>query len=121
LVNDPIDKKITVFGRQEDGRLIFSETIPLPVAIDQIEWDDESGEVMIGTIPHIRATDMVDNSATVPGGAATLKLNSAGDWEWKKLLDHDGTKLSQVSAAAKLGKKLVLGSPVSEGILVCVI
>jgi len=121
LVNDPMDKKITVFGRQDDGMLKFSETIPLPVAIDQIEWDDESGEVMIGTIPHIRATDMMDNSATVPGGAATLKLNSTGDWEWKGLLDHDGTKLSQVSAAAKLGKKLVLGSPVSEGILVCAI
>jgi len=121
LVNDPMDKKITVFERQEDGMLKFSETIPLPVAIDQIEWDDESGEVMIGTIPHIKATDMMDNSATVPGGAATLKLNSAGEWKWKGLLDHDGTKLSQVSAAAKLGTKLVLGSPVSEGILVCAI
>jgi len=121
LVNDPMDKKITVFERQDNGTLKLSATIPLPVAIDQIEWDDESGEVIIGTIPHIKATDMVDNSPTVPGGAAILKLNDAGEWVWRGILDHDGTKLSQVSAAAKLGSKLVLGSPVSEGILVCAI
>jgi len=52
-------------------------------------------------------------------GMRNLWMNSAGEWKWKGLLDHDGTKLSQVSAAARLGKKLVLGSPNSEGILVC--
>ena len=27
-------------------------------------------------------------------------MNSAGDWEWKGLLDHDGTKLSRVIVVA---------------------
>ena len=39
-------------------RLIFSENSPIPtltvIIMNQIEWDDESGEVMIGTIPHIK-------------------------------------------------------------------
>ena len=31
--------------------------------INQIEWNDESGEVMIGTIPHIKVGGYSDDDA----------------------------------------------------------
>ena len=40
-------------------------------------------------------------------------------WETKNVLGHDGSKLSGISMAARFGSKVVLGSPWSEGILVC--
>ena len=87
---------------------------------------------------------MVDNSPTVPGGAAILKwdfifffrqhfdkkkddylwiaylrrsqidltehpflrLNDAGEWVWRGILDHDGTKLSQVASSTTMNALL---------------
>ena len=92
-----------------------------------------------------QATDMMDNSPTVPGGAAILKwdlilffchnfdsilikkrwsfaylrwsqidliehpflrLNDAGEWVWRGILDHDGTKLSQVASLTTMNALL---------------
>ena len=55
---------------------------------------------------------------------AVLTKTAAGDddtsWVMNGVLKHDETKLKGISAAARLGKsKFVMGSPFSEGILVC--
>ena len=60
----------------------------------------------------------------LPGGMAVLTKTAAGDddtsWVTNGVLKHDETKLKGISAAARLGKsKFVMGSPFSEGILVC--
>jgi len=118
FVNDPVDKRITVMARDRvSGRLSKSSIINLPVAVDNIEFDDQSGEIIVGTIPDLKsAVKKID----VPGGMAVLrrKTNSE-EWEWKSILEHDGTKLSQISAASRLGNRIVLGSPFSEGALLC--
>ena len=44
---------------------------------------------------------------------------SGENWITKGVLKHDETKLKQISVAARLGPRIVLGSQFSEGILVC--
>ena len=59
-----------------------------------------------------------DPSVVVPGGIA-VATPSKGGWTVRNVLEHDGTKLSQISAAARWGSTVFLGSPFSEGLLVC--
>ena len=92
----------------ETGELTKSYDINLPSMVDNIEYDDEANEIILGNI--------------LPGGMAILTKTEDDDdgWITKGVLKHDETKLKGISAAARLGKsKVVLGSPFSEGILVC--
>ena len=41
------------------------------------------------------------------------------DWMVEDVLKQDGTKLSLSFAAARFGDRSVMGSPFSDGILVC--
>ena len=122
-VNDPVDKMITVMERdKKTGKLKKVSEIKLPFGADNIEYDDEADEIIIGTIPDFIAAIKMSGGedVPVPGGmvVAHKHTNNEG-WEVQDVLNHDGTKLSQISAAARLGDKVVLGSPFSEGILVC--
>jgi len=118
FVNDPMDKRITVMARDKDsGKLSKSSIINLPVAVDNIEYDDQSGEIIVGTIPDLKAAV---KKIDTPGGMAVLRRKpNSEQWEWNSILEHDGTKLSQISAASRLGSRIVLGSPFSEGVLLC--
>ena len=108
FVNDLLDMNIMAFARNtETGELTKSYDIHLPSMVDNIEYDDEA---KLGNI--------------LPGGMAVLTKTAAGDddtsWIMNGVLKHDETKLKGISAAARLGKsKFVMGSPFSEGILVC--
>ena len=107
-VNDPLDMNIMALTRNtETGELTKSYDIPLPSMVDNIEYDDEANEIILGNI--------------LPGGMAVLtKTEDDNGWITNGVLKHDETKLKGISAAARLGKsKFVLGSPFSEGILVC--
>ena len=122
-VNDLLPKTITVMKREKNtGKLTKLSEIVMPFGADNIEYDDEADEIIIGTIPDFTASLKKDlgEDVPVPGGMAIAR-KSGGNAEWvvDNVLNHDGTKLSQISAAARLGGKIVLGSPYSEGILVC--
>merc|ERR1712156_512126 len=120
-VNDVTEKLVTVLRREEDFQLVKESVIKLPVAADNIEYDDEADEILIGTIPDLPALMKVmdgDKTAAIPGGMAIASSTSSG-WKVMDVLEHDGTKLSGISAALRFGSKIMLGSPGSEGILVC--
>eukprot|EP00092_Neocalanus_flemingeri_P019484 GFUD01021109.1.p1 GENE.GFUD01021109.1~~GFUD01021109.1.p1 ORF type:complete len:411 (+),score=135.98 GFUD01021109.1:45-1235(+) len=123
FVNDPVDKMITVMERDKNtGKLSKVSEIKLPYAADNIEYDDEADEIIIGTIPDIIAAIKKSKGENIPtpGGMIVAHKDAANnDWIVQDVLHHDGTKLSLISAAARWGKKVVLGSPFSEGILVC--
>ena len=51
-----------------------------------------------------------------PGGALRIEIEKE---EQTRLVMHDGSMLSGVSSALKLGRKVVLGGPESHGLLVC--
>ena len=122
FVNDPTEKLITVFKvNKHDLKLTKESTIQLPVAADNIEYDDETGDILMGTIPDI--TPMVKKGfgyeeVLVPGGLAVAGRQGPG-WVVRDVLEHDGAKLEQVSAAARFGSTVFLGSPGAEGLLVC--
>ena len=108
FVNDPLEMKITALSRNMDnGELSTLYDIKLPTLVDNIEYDDEANEIILGTI--------------IPGGMAVLSQTSSKDqWITRGVLPHDESKLKQISAAARIGNsEIVLGSPFSEGILVC--
>jgi len=122
-VNDPGKKKITVMEREKTtGMLTKVSEIVMPLGADNIEYDDEADEIIIGSIPDFLACmkKMKGEDVPVPGGMAVARksTDNAG-WVIDNVLNHDGTKLAQISAASRLGSKVVLGSPFSEGILVC--
>ena len=113
-VNDVLDMNIMALSRNvETGELTKRFNIKLPSAVDNIEYDDEANEIILGNV--------------IPGGMAiasppSVKKGSDKDDQWtiKGVLKHNENKLKQISAAARIGNsKIILGSPFSEGILVC--
>ena len=114
FVNDPLDTNIMALSRNvETGELTKEFGIKLPSVVDNIEYDDEANEIILGNI--------------IPGGmvvASPPLVKESGDkdeqWTIKGVLKHNENKLKQISVAARIGtSKIVLGSPFSEGILVC--
>ena len=123
FVNDPMEKLVTVMRKEEGGYQLTKESvIKLPVPADNIEYEDETDEIIIGTIPDVHSAMelmMGNKSVAVPGGMAVASRLPSGGWRVRDVLEHDGTKLSQISAAARFGGKVILGTPGSEGLLVC--
>jgi len=123
FVNDPMEKVVTVMRKEQDSYQLTKESlIKLPVPADNIEYDDETHQIIIGTIPDVPAAMehmMGNKSVAVPGGMAIASKRPTGGWEVRDVLEHDGTKLAQISAAARYGGTVILGSPGSEGLLVC--
>jgi len=66
FVNDPVEKLITVMAREEGtGRLTKTGTIPLPVAVDNIEHDDTTGIITVGkSLPLISCPPLLSSSFT---------------------------------------------------------
>jgi len=121
FVNDPTEKKISVMKVQESLQLIKESEIKLPVAADNIEYDDEADEILIGTIPDMMAVAQGEGNpeVRVPGGMALASRHEAGGWRVRDVLEHDGSKLDQISAASRYAGTVILGSPHDEGVLVC--
>jgi hypothetical protein len=112
FVNDPLDMNIMALSRNvETGELTKKFDIKLPSVVDNIEYDDEANEIILGNI--------------IPGGMVvasppSVKEGKDDKWTIKGVLKHNENKLKQISVAARMGtSKIVLGSPFSEGILVC--
>jgi len=123
FVNDPLAKTVTVYTITDHGGknvLRKEENIELPMVVDNIEYDHGSDEIWMGTLPDLTSVmqHSGNKSIPVPGGFAVLR-NVDGQWSVEDVLEHDGSKLSQVSAGARFGSRIILGSPYSDGILVC--
>ena len=122
FVSDSPEKRVVVLTRAEDGCLEPQDWIDLPFGVDNLQFDAESEQVLMGTMPDLKAViqKVSEPEYSVPGGCSVLERD--GDtWRTRDLVLHDGTKLSQVSGAVRYGSTLVLGSPFSPGILVCTV
>jgi len=128
FVSDPPTKQIRILARDAaSGQLTDNgEVIDLPFCADNVEYDDETNEILIGTVPDLMAAlaygEGLDD-VLVPGGLAVARQERRGggalQWVVDDVLNHDGSKLSQVSSGARFGSRVVLGSPYSQGVLVC--
>ena len=116
FVNDPLDMNIMALWRNVDtGELKKVFDIKLPSVADNIEYDDEAGEIIVG---NIFPGGLVVATPPTPSTPSIEESNQK--WIVKGVLIHDNKKNYQVSAAARVGNsKVVLGSPFQEGILVC--
>jgi sugar lactone lactonase YvrE len=138
FVADTVLGKIFVLGRESDGTLKTLSEFKTKHAVDNIEMSEE-GELQAGSLPLLFAFEELCEDGlgankvvggrnvgcgSTPGGLLSISLLGTGG---KSFVDgvqtdvsmHDGSKLSQVSAALKVGSKVAMGSPTSPGVLVC--
>ena len=106
FVNDPTEKAITVFNvDQKNHKLSKDSVIKLPLNADNIEYDDATGEIVIGTIPclmtAIRKSMDPDSVAGVPGGMAVASRRGSG-WVVRDILEHDGLKVKCLGVLSHL-------------------
>ena len=92
---------------------------------DNIALVPETGEIVMGTMPDLaklleRMTGPDPQSVEVMGGVAIAKppISNGGAWTVEDGVIHDGSMLSQISAAVVHGRRTILGSPFSKGLLV---
>lgn len=117
--------KLTI--NPSSGALELEQTIDTPYVCDNIAYVDETGAVECGAILNMtnvffNADKPLNEQKPVPGGLLKLippTQGSGGEWKTELELAHDGTLLSQVSAAVHVGNRIVLGTPSAPGILIC--
>jgi len=135
-VNDPGAGMLYVMTRAASGELVTASEFKTKHMFDNIEvqGDQISGgsiplpfsmAVVCEDMPQLSWTRVVDGREVAcgksPGGLTSISLTSegsVGDVQ-EDVLIHDGSLLSGVSAALKLGGKVMMGSPISPGVLMC--
>jgi len=137
LVVDPTQKEMRMFERDAESSDLVevpARRLALPHSVDNVHLDESTGELWMGTLPLMyqqiqppgdpkAGTFLVgypqDDGQDGDGGGF------AEEYDWKDEVVHDGSKLSQISACARLrdpvigGEWNVCGSPRSKGILAC--
>jgi len=126
FVADLLAKAVFVFNATSrlTEPLELVDKIDVVAAPDNLEYDPPTGQLILGSIPLLWVPVQNDGKphdqhAPVPGTAMVGWPTPSGGWEVSTALAHDGTKLSQVSAASFYGSTLWLGSPHSPGVLKC--
>jgi hypothetical protein len=144
FVCDTLARRVTVFDREEGTGMLrtnkgasFDSLHPC----DNIEYDADNGELIIGTIvkPYMAlgviagggsgvapggmvvATECTDPAVNCAGGSGSDGSASivSGGWLVREVRMHNGNKLPLISAAARFGDHVFLGSFSSTGFLVC--
>ena len=114
-------RRVHVLHPTPNGRLEPSHVIRLPHAADNIEYDDRSEELVMGTMPlSCQGLEHAANeSALVAGGMITMKLKD-GSWTLTKEVNHEGRLLrGATSSVVRTDGRMVFGSPTAIGVLVC--
>eukprot|EP00298_Acanthocystis_sp_HF-20_P028715 c7535_g1_i1.p1 GENE.c7535_g1_i1~~c7535_g1_i1.p1 ORF type:complete len:383 (+),score=109.36 c7535_g1_i1:2-1150(+) len=127
FVADSPGGKLLILSREFDGSLKIDYTISLPHPIDNIVYNSVSHSVTVGSTPHVLNVLLKIGSLygeVIPGGMAEVKLLKNGNLvnEFSKGFDvilHNGEKLSKVSVGVRSGDYVILGSPFTNGVLVC--
>ena len=120
---DVYEKRINIFKRLSGGEWKKTGSFKPIHGVDNIEFDSEDGSLMMGSIPsYITALKKNDDpDVIVPGGMMRYRENpKSGKWEFLGEVNHDGLKLSQISIGVQYGNQVILGSPYSNGVVVCV-
>ena len=124
FVADTNDKSIHVLSRSNDGSLHRKGIIRLPYIPDNVEYDVASGKLTTIGLPSLYETAkrmLGDASVQVSGGMITVESieNDGPNYRIDEVLMHDGSQLSQFSSAVYFHDKIFMGSPPSDGVLMC--
>jgi len=110
--------------------LVEVDHILLPHIVDNIEMEPgiSSTTITMGTIPNLwkamyQMAKSHDQDVACPGGmivARREEKNGGSRWVVQDAFNHDGSKLSQISSAVRVGSsRVVLGSFYGNGVLMC--
>jgi len=137
FVVDPGAKAVYVYKRDAlNGALEYSHQIPTKHPGNNVEFvPTASGqaELWLGMMPKLHFTiDVVDAQKTrpfrgeppegiqVPSALSTITIDVGGHpTRPESLLYHDGSDVSMVSAAIRVGGKVILGQDFHKGVGVC--
>ncbi|KAK3262429.1 hypothetical protein CYMTET_28717 [Cymbomonas tetramitiformis] len=97
-----------VAHNRTDNTLTKLKEIRLPNAVDNVEFDEDSGNIYMGALPNLF-------HPTEVGGA--LQMQTKEPYTVVNIMQT--TKLGQVSCAARSGSTLLVGSPIHRGLLYC--
>eukprot|EP00122_Pirum_gemmata_P001093 Pgem_evm1s975 len=121
FVNDAIAKKVIVYNRQSNGKLVVQNTISLEFHVDNLEFDQDSNTIYAGNVPLPYLCLLAPKTVNVPGGISTLSLDSeSGNKSCivnNSVVMHDGLKLSHISSGYVWNNVAILGSPFSDVIV----
>jgi len=123
FVNDVPAYRVHILSRDAvTGHLTETGRIPVQHIVDNIEWV-APGVLYMGNIPmaYRSLMKMEGYDVAVPGGLAVATYHTATkDWVVNNsVLMHDGSTLSQISVGYLYAGKVLLGSPFSNGLLLC--
>ena len=111
-VSDPGDKMITIMERDKrTGMLNKVSEIILPFGADNIEYDDETNDIILATIHDLKAVDEKFKGADVYVAGGMAIAHKKNEWEVHNILNHDGSKLNQISAASASAGTSNAGGP----------
>jgi len=133
FVADSVADTITRLRRAPDGTLVKVDAVQTPYTVDNMETGAD-GALYGGSVPlkytcrevcsnapDLAATKVVGGREVgcgrSPGGALRVSFEDGG--AQTELVMHDGSMLSGVTAALKVGGAVVLGSAEARGVLVC--
>lgn len=120
-VNDLYTPELWVFDRHNDGSLTKIDTVPLPGVIDNVERDLASGDLQMGLIAEdwTGGTPPVLDYGGVQYAACLDKPSGAYDDVSQPLILKVNHSIFGVSTSLVSGRWALLGSPGSEGPMIC--
>jgi len=129
LVSELPAARVSVFRRNEGGDLTKLGHIETPHMIDNIDYDSARGVFTVATVPFpIPALKCMDGEKIpVAGGLLEVTITPTSfnkdtqsfEASVTEAVEHDGSLMSMVSIGLRWNNKYVLGSPFSDGVLVC--
>eukprot|EP00591_Stephanopyxis_turris_P014461 CAMPEP_0195538854 /NCGR_PEP_ID=MMETSP0794_2-20130614/49754_1 /TAXON_ID=515487 /ORGANISM="Stephanopyxis turris, Strain CCMP 815" /LENGTH=298 /DNA_ID=CAMNT_0040672865 /DNA_START=427 /DNA_END=1323 /DNA_ORIENTATION=- len=122
FVIDAPDKAMHVFDRTQDGSLHLKHILQLPYLGDNVEFDADAGKLTMAGSPLMHEVIKRlggDASVEVSGGMITVQPLTNASYIVQEILMHDGSLMSFVSSAVFFHGNILLGSPPSDGVLVC--
>lgn len=125
FVVDPFPRTISVFRINPDWSLTYKSEIRPLTALDNIEWDAQRKVIMAGGISRITITfakAFQTPLPPIPGSYLEIPWIGGPDGHAGKQSEpvvHDGSRMSMISAGVRWGKKLVIGTPLGKGLMVC--
>ncbi|GAB5362238.1 hypothetical protein AAMO2058_000781100 [Amorphochlora amoebiformis] len=118
---DIFTKSVREFDRNPTtGAFKYIRDIPAVHCLDNINLDEESGDIIGGIIPSMWSFVRHWGKRSIPSPGGVIFFSKSKGYKSPEILIHDGSVISSTSVAAFWGDKIVLGSAFStEGVAVC--
>lgn len=121
LVAEMLRQRIWLLDVLRNGDLKPRTALKLPSSPDNLSFDDEQN-IWVGAHPNLLGLSAHSRKHSEKGPSEVLKIAKwqEGAPEFTSVFTDDGTRISGVSVAQRIGRRLVLGTIFDDIILTCV-